>query len=89
MWRRSSAPIEVSWCTITSGSARPTASATWSGSSASATTGVAPRSVTRPRLASLLREVVEVFDRVWYGYQPLDETTYQQYAAQVAELHRQ
>jgi hypothetical protein len=40
-------------------------------------------------LASLLREVVEVFDRVWYGYQPLDETTYQKYAAQVAELHRQ
>jgi hypothetical protein len=42
-----------------------------------------------PRLASLLREVIEVFDRVWYGYQPLDEMTYQQYAAQVAELHRQ
>jgi hypothetical protein len=42
-----------------------------------------------PRLAPLLREVIDVFDRVWYGYQPLDETTYQQYAAQVAELHRQ
>jgi hypothetical protein len=43
-WRGSIEPIEVSWWTITSGWARPTASATWSGSSASATTGVAPRS---------------------------------------------
>jgi hypothetical protein len=42
-----------------------------------------------PLLAMLLREVIEVFDRVWYGYQPLDETTYNQYAARVAELHRQ
>lgn len=42
-----------------------------------------------PSLAMLLREVIEVFDRVWYGYQPLDETTYNQYAARVAELHRQ
>jgi hypothetical protein len=42
-----------------------------------------------PSLAALLREVIEVFDRVWYGYQPLDENTYHQYAARVAELHRQ
>ena len=41
-WRRSIGPMEVSWWTITSGCARPTASATWSGSSASATTGSAP-----------------------------------------------
>jgi hypothetical protein len=48
------------------------------------------RSVTHlPKLAGILREVIEVFDRVWYGYQPLDERDYTQYAAQVAELRRQ
>jgi hypothetical protein len=42
-----------------------------------------------PALASTLREVIEVFDRVWYGYYPLDETTYTKYATQVAELRQQ
>ena len=42
-----------------------------------------------PELAARLREVVEVFDRVWYGYQPLDQAAYAQYAANVAELHKQ
>jgi hypothetical protein len=41
-----------------------------------------------PGLATVLRDVVDVFDRVWYGYQPLDQVTYRQYEAQVAELHK-
>ena len=40
-------------------------------------------------LAPILHEVIDVFDRVWYGYQPLDEKTYAHYAARVAELRRQ
>jgi hypothetical protein len=50
--RRSSAPIAVSWWTITSGLALPTAAATWSGSSASATTGTAPSSESIARFDS-------------------------------------
>jgi hypothetical protein len=42
-----------------------------------------------PQLAALLREVIEVFDRVWYGYYPLDEITYAEYATRVAELRQQ
>ena len=42
-----------------------------------------------PRLAARLRGVVEVFDRVWYGYQPLDEATYDRYAEEVKDLRRQ
>src|SRR5262249_55824162 len=34
-----------------------------------------------PNLVAVLRDVVEVFDRVWYGYQPLDATAYQRYAS--------
>ncbi len=42
-----------------------------------------------PEVAGVLRDVVEVFDRVWYGYQPLDDASYSQFAARVAELRRQ
>jgi hypothetical protein len=42
----------------------------------------------RPQLATVFREIVEVFDRVWYGYQSLDRTAYAQYAARVADLRR-
>jgi hypothetical protein len=42
-----------------------------------------------PELAGLLRQVIDVFDRVWYGYQPLERAAYTQYAARVAELRRQ
>ena len=42
-----------------------------------------------PKFAAILREVIDVFDRVWYGYQTLDEATYTQYAARVAELRQQ
>lgn len=41
-----------------------------------------------PQLASALRDVVEVFDRVWYGFQRLDEAAYERYAAHVADLQR-
>ncbi len=43
----------------------------------------------RPELAITLREVIDVFDRVWYGFQPLDEEAYNLYVARVNELrHR-
>lgn len=43
----------------------------------------------RPELFTLLRDVVDVFDRVWYGFMPIDEETYQQYAVRVQTLQRQ
>ena len=42
-----------------------------------------------PELLNTLGEVVEVFDRVWYGYQPLDEAEYQLYAERVTELQKE
>lgn len=39
-----------------------------------------------PNLATVLRDVVDVFDRVWYGYQPLDGPAYQRYASAVEAL---
>jgi len=42
-----------------------------------------------PALAVTLRDVVEVFDRVWYGFQPLDEAGYTRYARQVEDLQQQ
>jgi len=42
-----------------------------------------------PEVQSTLRDVVEVFDRVWYGFQPLDSTAFDQYAARVAQLRQQ
>jgi hypothetical protein len=41
-----------------------------------------------PELRANLREVILVFDRVWYGNQPIDEADYQAYLGQVAELRR-
>jgi hypothetical protein len=41
-----------------------------------------------PELAAPMREVVEVFDRVWYGFQPVDAGAYDQYAARVAALRQ-
>ena len=43
----------------------------------------------RPETASLLRAVIDVFDRVWYGFQPLDAEDYKAYARQVNELKEQ
>jgi len=42
----------------------------------------------QPELAATLRDIIDVFDRVWYGFQPLDETAYARYAAQVKELQK-
>ena len=33
-----------------------------------------------------LRDVIEVFDRVWYGFQTVDENTYKSYVERVEEL---
>jgi hypothetical protein len=40
----------------------------------------------RPELAKPLRDVIDVFDRVWYGFETVDETTYKSYVAHVEEL---
>ncbi|HEX5941541.1 MAG TPA: DUF4129 domain-containing protein [Anaerolineales bacterium] len=40
----------------------------------------------RPELAKPLRDVIEVFDRVWYGYEAVDENTYKSYVEHVEEL---
>lgn len=40
----------------------------------------------RPGLAEHLKVVVETFDRVWYGYQAIDEADYAQYAEHVTAL---
>jgi hypothetical protein len=42
-----------------------------------------------PHLAATLHAIVDVFDRVWYGYQALDEAAYARYAALVTDLRRQ
>ncbi len=42
-----------------------------------------------PQLALNLREVIEVFDRVWYGYHEIDEESYAQYVEQVNRLKEQ
>lgn len=42
----------------------------------------------QPALAVALREVIDVFDRVWYGFQPLDAASYARYESHVAELRR-
>jgi hypothetical protein len=42
----------------------------------------------RPELAAILREVVEIFDQVWYGFQPIDDVAVGHYTARVAELRR-
>jgi hypothetical protein len=42
-----------------------------------------------PALAARLRDVVEVFDRVWYGFETLDAAAYGDYSARVADLRQQ
>lgn len=42
-----------------------------------------------PQLAAVFRDVVEVFDRVWYGFQPLDQAQYDRYAGRVDDLRHQ
>ena len=40
----------------------------------------------KPELAKPLRDVIDVFDRVWYGFEDVDEQTYQSYVKHVDEL---
>jgi hypothetical protein len=40
----------------------------------------------KPELAKPLRSVIDVFDRVWYGFEDVDEQTYQAYVNYVDEL---
>jgi len=40
----------------------------------------------QPHLAGPLRDVIDVFDRVWYGFEAVDEETYQSYVKHVDEL---
>jgi hypothetical protein len=42
----------------------------------------------RADLSAILRDVVDVFDRTWYGFQMLDAATYRQYERRVGELRR-
>jgi hypothetical protein len=41
-----------------------------------------------PELAHSLGDIVDVFDRVWYGFQPIDPATFEQYVKRVTELRR-
>jgi hypothetical protein len=40
----------------------------------------------KPQLANPLRDVIDVFDRVWYGFESVDDETYQTYVKHVDEL---
>lgn len=42
-----------------------------------------------PQLSAPLRDVIDVFDRVWYGFQPLDADSFQHYAEKVDQLREQ
>lgn len=42
-----------------------------------------------PQLSAPLRDVIDVFDRVWYGFQSLDEDSFQHYAEKVDQLREQ
>jgi hypothetical protein len=43
----------------------------------------------QPELRSEMQEVVEVFDRVWYGFQALEQEDYDQYQGHVVRLRQQ
>lgn len=43
----------------------------------------------KPEVAPVLTDVVEVFDRVWYGYEPIDDEQYHQYQGRVEKLRQQ
>ncbi len=42
----------------------------------------------RPAVADALRPVVNTFDRVWYGFAPVDETLYTEFVENVERLRR-
>lgn len=43
----------------------------------------------QPRLTAVLRQVIDVFDRVWYGFQPISKESYEEFARQVDSLKQQ
>lgn len=43
----------------------------------------------QPRLTAVLRQVIDVFDRVWYGFQPISKESYEAFARQVDSLKQQ
>ena len=43
----------------------------------------------KPELAAILRDVIDVFDRVWYGFQSMDEKAFAHYARRVEQLRQQ
>jgi hypothetical protein len=42
-----------------------------------------------PNLAKPLKSVVDIFDRVWYGFEKLDESTFKEYMEEVEDLKEQ
>jgi len=42
----------------------------------------------KPQLAEALRPVVDTFDRVWYGFAPVDDSLYETFRANVERLHQ-
>jgi len=42
-----------------------------------------------PQLAAILGPVVDLFERVWYGFQPVDRKAYSEYTNWVTDLRRQ
>jgi hypothetical protein len=40
----------------------------------------------KPALANPLSSVIDLFDRVWYGFEEVDEKTYQSYVTHVEKL---
>lgn len=42
----------------------------------------------QPAMAGLLRDVVDIFDRVWYGFERIGETAYRRYEVQVQALQK-
>lgn len=44
------------------------------------------RSVGDSEFAPTLRDVIDVFDRVWYGFRPIDSATFTHYRQQVSDL---
>lgn len=43
----------------------------------------------KPEMSQVLGDVVNVFDRVWYGYEPIDDGEYSSYQEQVERLRQQ
>lgn len=41
-----------------------------------------------PELSNILRDVIDVFDRVWYGFQPIESADYEHYVERVTQLRR-